>query len=90
MIMEHGESGGVYNLATNEPHTIGDVLLTLIDLAGIEAEIVEDNGKVRPQDESSPRLDMSKLSGLGFRFEKSFKDTMAEVLEEWINKLDKP
>lgn len=86
-IMENGEAGGLYNLATNDPHTVGDVLATLIKLAEIEAEIVQDDAKLRPTDVSSPMLDTEKINALGFEFEIPFEQTMADLLKEWTEKL---
>jgi GDP-4-dehydro-6-deoxy-D-mannose reductase len=87
MVMEQGASANIYNLATNEPHTIREVALTLLAAAGVEAELISSAALIRKNDESSPRLDVSRIGALGFCFEIPFPKTMAEVLHEWVHKL---
>ncbi|HUT52399.1 MAG TPA: GDP-mannose 4,6-dehydratase [bacterium] len=87
MVMEKGGAGPVFNLSINEPHSIREVALTLMAAAGVEAELISSAALVRKNDECSPRLDVSKISALGFRFEIPFQKTMAEVLDEWVQKL---
>jgi nucleoside-diphosphate-sugar epimerase len=87
MVMEQGASANIYNLATNEPHTIREVALTLLAAAGVEAELISSAALIRKNDESSPRLDVSRIGALGFCFEIPFSKTMAEVLHEWVHKL---
>jgi GDP-4-dehydro-6-deoxy-D-mannose reductase len=86
-VMEKGEAGGVYNLSTNRPRTIREVAESLMAAAGVEAELVQDQERVRKVDESSPLLDTSKINALGFKFEIPFSKTMADVVEYWIEKI---
>jgi len=85
-VMEKGEAGATYNLANNYPRTIGDVLMTLSRIAGVTAEVKQDPDKLRPVDESSPRLDTSRIQSLGFSYKIPFEKTMADVLEEWMER----
>lgn len=87
-IMEEGEPGQTYNLAANEPHTIEQVITTLLRLAGIQARLFQDTDRLRPgKDESTPRLDAAKLFRLGFYFQIPFQQTLADILHEWIGRI---
>ncbi len=88
-IMETGAPGEVYNLATNDPHTIEEVGNTLIELADIDAKLVSANKKIRAKDGSTAALDMSKMKALGFEYETSFRQTLSDVLEYWKNEIGK-
>ncbi len=87
MIMEKGEPGRTYNLATNEPHSIEEVGLTLIEAAGIDARLKSTMERKRKNDDSTPALDMEKTRALGFDYEIPFHVTMADVLGDWKTKL---
>ncbi len=85
-IMESGAPGQIYNLANNEPHTIKEVATNLMAAAGVEVELVQDPARMRKVDESTLRLDVTKISGLGFKYQIPFATTMADVIKEWIEK----
>jgi GDP-4-dehydro-6-deoxy-D-mannose reductase len=85
-ILEQGEPGGLYNLAANEPHTVREVAQTLMAIAGVKAELQPDPDLMRPADESSPRLDTTRVLNLGFRYRIPFRQTLADVLAEWTAK----
>jgi len=85
-VMEKGEPGRAYNLATNRPRSIKEVAQTLIKAAGIEVELVQESARVRKSDESSPTLDTQSIKSLGFDFQIPFEKTMADVLHEWLEK----
>jgi len=85
-ILDAGEPGGVYNLATNQPHSIEEVARTLLRLAGVDAELTPDPALMRPADESSPRLDTSRLWALGFAYQIPFEKTLADVLAWWMER----
>lgn len=87
MIMEQGRKGQVFNLSRNEPHTIREVAEELMRAAGVKAELSQDPALVRKLDESSPMLDVARISALGFRFEVPFSRTVGDVLDEWVSKL---
>jgi GDP-4-dehydro-6-deoxy-D-mannose reductase len=86
LIMDAGEPGGTYNLATNETHSIGEVAEALMAAVRVRAELVPDPARLRPADESSPRLDTRRLAALGFRHQFPFAQTMADVMKEWLAK----
>ena len=86
LVMEQGQPGLLCNLATNEPHSIREVAETLMEIAGVTAALVSDETKVRPQDESSPCLDVTRIQKLGFRFQVPFRQTLADVMAEWMGK----
>jgi len=83
-ILKRGEPGGVYNVANNQPHSIEEVARTLLRIAGVEADLTPDPALLRPADESSPRLDTSRLLALGFSYQIPFEKTLADVLAWWM------
>jgi len=86
LIIEQGEPGGVYNLATNRPRSIEELAQAIIEAAGIEAELVQEQERIRKLDESSPALDTERIKALGFKYEIPFEKTIDDVVEEWMNK----
>lgn len=60
LLIEQGEPGEPYNIATGRLHTIREVLERLCAIAGVEPEIEIDPKLHRPTD-SSPLMDISKI-----------------------------
>ncbi len=47
-LIDHGEPGGVYNLASGDAWSIGEVLDRLRRISGVEAEVERDEERLRP------------------------------------------
>ena len=52
----NGKRGGAYNLCSGKSHSIGDLLKSLMSIAGLEAEVEVDETRLRP-------LDIPELNG---------------------------
>jgi GDP-4-dehydro-6-deoxy-D-mannose reductase len=50
VLIEHGEPGQAYNLASGVPVSIGEALERLCKLSGVEAKVECDEARVRPVD----------------------------------------
>jgi GDP-4-dehydro-6-deoxy-D-mannose reductase len=87
LILERGEPGAIYNLATNRPFAIAEVADILIRLAGVAATTYSDQALLRPADECSPCLDASRVAGLGFNYDIPLETTLADVLAEWLERI---
>lgn len=65
-LIAHGEPGGVYNLASGDAWSIGDMLDRLRAISGVEAEVRRDEERLRPVDVPLLRGDNRKLRALGW------------------------
>lgn len=84
LVLEHGEPGEAYNVATGEPHELKEILEILIGLAKIDIEVVVDPAKLRPVDFPALYGDAGKLEALtGWKPEFRLEDTLRDVLEYW-------
>ncbi len=82
-LIEKGAPGEAYNISSQEPFTVEDILKLLCKLVGVKPEIKTDPDKFRPTDRS-PVLDVSKLANqTGWKTEipliKTFQDMMSEI-----------
>jgi GDP-4-dehydro-6-deoxy-D-mannose reductase len=83
-VIEHGQPGDAYNVATGEPYRLGDVLGELISMSTIDIEVVTDPAKLRPIDFPVLYGDASKLKA-ATGWEPSYKltETLTDLLEHW-------
>jgi len=82
LLAERGRPGEVYNLATGRAVSIREALDRLIALAGVEAEVVVDPGRMRPVDVPVLAGDPAKLAELGWRPERDLDAALSELLDE--------
>ncbi len=83
-VLEVGEPGDAYNVATGEPHALRDVLELLIEMSSRDIDVEVDPAKLRPVDfpvlfGSAARLERAS----GWKPEYRLEDTLATVLEYW-------
>lgn len=90
LIVEKGEPGGAYNIGTGDPRKISEVAAALMAAAGVDVELVPDPGRIRKADESTIRLDTSRLEALGHRRAYDFETTMADVMKDWLKRTAAP
>jgi len=82
LLAERGGPGEVYNLATGRAVSIREALDRLIALAGVEADVVVDPGRMRPVDVPVLAGDPAKLAELGWRPERDLDAALSELLDE--------
>lgn len=83
-VLEHGAPGDAYNVATGEPHKLGEVLDLLVAMATVDISIETDPAKLRPVDFPVLYGDASKLEGVtGWKPAFRLEDTLADLLEHW-------
>lgn len=86
VILEHGEAGQVYNLASGEAVSIRRVLERLMALAGVEAEIRPVPSRMRPVDMPLLCGDAQRLRELGwqprYRLDDALEALWREVLRQ--------
>ncbi len=87
LCLQHAESlpqDCVLNIASGSSRRIGDVLETLMRLAGVSAEIRTGAGRLRPSDIPLARGDASRAHSLiGWQPEIAWQQTLEDVLVFW-------
>jgi len=86
-LMERGRPGEVYNLATGWVLCVRELLETMLDVAGVKAEILTDPARFRPQDDQALVLDASRLrQAIGWKAEIPLRQSLLDILHEWRTK----
>ena len=81
LLLERGEAGFAYNVASGHQLAIGQILHQLCDLAGVSPDIVQDPALYRP-DGACSTLDTSRLiAATGWQPRIPFTQTMKDILE---------
>jgi GDP-4-dehydro-6-deoxy-D-mannose reductase len=81
-LLDRGVDAGVYNVASGRGVAVREILATLLELAGVDAEIEVDPARFRPTDRRIG--DASRLrDATGWAPRIPLRDTLAEMLEFW-------
>ena len=84
LLVETGEPGAVYNVATGHDVVIGDIARRLIAVSGVSLELVTDTVEQRPNDVPVLRGDPSRLQrATGWSPEIPLDQTLRDVLAFW-------
>jgi GDP-4-dehydro-6-deoxy-D-mannose reductase len=84
LVLEKGEPGEVYNVATGNGYRIGAMLDILLKLAKVKVEVRPDPARMRPSDVELLLGDPSRLKACtGWQPEYRFEQTMADLLDYW-------
>jgi GDP-4-dehydro-6-deoxy-D-mannose reductase len=88
LVLELGQPGEAYNVATGEPHELREVLDVLIRFATVDIEVRTDPAKLRPVDFPVLYGDSGKLERLtGWKPEFRLEDTLADVVTYWRDRV---
>jgi len=80
-LLQHGQSGAVYNVASGQGYSLKDIFLRLADIVGVRATPEVDSGLVRPADISHLVGDASLLQSVtGWTPALSFDQTLRDVV----------
>jgi GDP-4-dehydro-6-deoxy-D-mannose reductase len=84
LVIEGGEPGTTYNVCTGRDVVIGDLAQRLIDLSGVDLELVTGTVELRPIDVPVLRGDPTRLhDAVGWTPEIPLDETLADVLAHW-------
>ena len=88
LLVEKAPAGEVYNVCSGRAVSVEEVAHRMLELAGIDLELVRDPALARPVDVPVMRGDPSKLeTTTGWRPKIALDRTLADVLEEWDSRL---
>ena len=87
LLLEKGIPADPVNICNGEAVQIRWVLDTLIDIAGIDAEVISDPKLFRPADEPLLLGDASKIKALGYSREYSMRKTLEDVFADWESRI---
>jgi len=88
LILEEGEPGEVYNIGSGVPHSIQELLDTLLSLSEVEIAVEQDPTRMRPSDVPISYCDYSKLwECTGWEPTISFEESLRDVLNYWREKV---
>ena len=88
LLVERGEPGEAYNVASGRTVTIAEVLDELVGLAKCPIEVVQDPSLLRPVEVPVLSGDATRLSErTGWRPEIPLTQTLGDVLEHWRRRL---
>jgi len=88
LMLEKGDPGVPMNICNGVAVGIGDVLKILIRRAGIEVQVQQDAGLLRPSDEPLLLGDNTRLVKLGWARQHTIKETLDDVLDDWLGRVD--
>ncbi|HDR00465.1 MAG TPA: SDR family oxidoreductase [candidate division WOR-3 bacterium] len=84
LVIEKGEPGDVYNVATGKGWRIGAMLDILLGMAKVKVEVKPDPARMRPSDVELLLGDPAKLKAqTGWEPGYEFEQTMTDLLEYW-------
>ena len=89
MIVDRGQPGEAYNIASGMAHSIRHLLDSLLGQSDIKIEVRVDTARLRPVDVPEIRGDYSKLRrDTGWQPEMTFEATLRDVLEDCRQRLN--
>ena len=88
LLLERGEPGSTYNLASGGVWSVREILERLCEIAGVRPRVVKDPARYRPAD-TGPQLDTSRIQrDIGWRAEIPIEKTLRDVYEEAFRRVN--
>jgi GDP-4-dehydro-6-deoxy-D-mannose reductase len=86
-VATQGISGEIYNVSSNLPLSIQEVVSILCKLADVEVSIMVDKEKIRPVETMCLFGNSSKIRALGWKSHIEIEQTLKDILEYWLSVL---
>ena len=83
LLLERGEPGEVYNLASGTAVPISDLLRRLMAMVEARIEVVHDASRDRPSDVATRRGSAAKAEALGWKRAHSLDRTLGDLMSHW-------
>ena len=87
LLMEKGVPGEPVNICNGVAYKIQDILDMLIEISGVQVEVITDKTLFRLADEPLLLGDNSKIVGMGYKREYSMYQTLKDVFEDWESRI---
>ncbi len=87
LLAEQGEPGVATNICTGHAYKIQEVLDMLIEISGMDVNVVSDPALMRVADEPLLLGDNSRISALGFKPRYTLRETLQDVFEDWMRRI---
>ncbi|MCC7492801.1 MAG: GDP-mannose 4,6-dehydratase [Fimbriimonadaceae bacterium] len=82
-----GQAGATYHLCRGQATSIQELLDTLLDLARVPVEVIQDHRRVGAGPPPVVCGDASPAAALGWRASRPLRQTLADVLAEWRDRV---
>lgn len=90
LLFDNGHNGEIYNVCSGVERSVRSMVERLLELAGVEAKILNDPTRYRPSDQTRVRGDNKKLSlHTGWQPEVSMDDTLLNLYRYWEHEIGK-
>lgn len=87
-LVDAGRNGAVYNVASGRETCIRDVLETLLELAGVRAEITVDPARLRADEQRRAVADVKQIElDTGWRATTPLAASLTAVLDDWNRRI---
>ena len=83
-LMEQGENGGIYNVASDKPVLIREILEMLKVISGIDFRLQVDPDRVRPVESKIASIDISRMQKLGWTIKTDLQETVRKMYESYL------
>jgi GDP-4-dehydro-6-deoxy-D-mannose reductase len=86
-VAANGAPGEIYNVSSNHPVSMEEIVTLLCELAGVKVQIIVDPQKVRPIETLRLYGSSSKIRALGWEPRIPFEQTLRDILDWWLTAL---
>jgi GDP-4-dehydro-6-deoxy-D-mannose reductase len=80
LLIDGGEPGGVYNVASGHAHRLREIVDTMVELSGTGARVEVERDRLRPVDTPLIQGDPSRLRAVGWEPRVPLRQTLADLL----------
>jgi GDP-4-dehydro-6-deoxy-D-mannose reductase len=88
-LIERGQPGESYNIASGTDRSVRSILEHLLVLSGVTAEVRRNTTRFRLGEQSVVRGGNAKISRLGWRPARSMDEALREVIQDWEQRIAK-
>jgi GDP-4-dehydro-6-deoxy-D-mannose reductase len=87
-LLAQGKTGEAYNIASGHEVRLGDVLSTLVDLAGVELAVIPDPSRQRAVEQRRMVADITKVQrDTGWAPRIPLRETLTVTLDDWNRRM---
>ncbi|MCG8669307.1 MAG: GDP-mannose 4,6-dehydratase, partial [Pseudomonadales bacterium] len=87
-ILESGKSGEIYNICSGKERLVRDIILTMCELAGVDATITQDETRLRKSQQRRAVGDYGKLaSNTGWQPIIELEESLRAILSDWEQRI---